>query len=79
MKYTAMLAGALLGSRSRLAGALVGGVLGYQVGLILEGAQKIAARTSSGRRGDAPSVPGPTRYPEEDLVEAMRRTEDDPG
>jgi len=80
MRYAGMLAGLILGGRSRLLGAVVGGILGYQAGVILEKVQKKAssrnARSPVGDPGS--SLESMNRYPEEEMLEAMRRDEEDP-
>ncbi|MFO7982254.1 MAG: hypothetical protein R6V08_02270 [Desulfuromonadales bacterium] len=79
MRYAGMLAGLILGGRSRLLGALVGGVLGYQAGAILEAARKASSRNARSLRNvPGSSLESSNRYPEEQMLEAMRRDEEDP-
>lgn len=79
MRYAGMLAGLILGGRSRLLGTLVGGFLGYQAGVILEAARRETSRNVRSRRGDSgSSLESLNRYPEEEMLEAMRRDEEDP-
>lgn len=79
MRYAGMLAGLILGGRSRFLGALVGGFLGYQAGAILEAARRETSRKGRSLRSDAgSSLEHMNRYPEEEMLEAMRRDEEDP-